>query len=261
MQKKNGRVRLDAHRGNSRYFPENTMPAFRSALTLEIDMMETDVHMTKDGEIIVMHDENIDRTTNGTGAVRDFTLAEIKALDAGSWKNERFRGTQVPTFAEFLELAQTRRDLTYIIEFKDYPQTQGERAYESCDKTIALIEKYNMADHVVLNSFSGVLLEYIDEKYHHKYRIEGFFPLSRMGEGLTRDPYEYLYSICLFDKEKTVADKEHFDYAHDRGVEPWVYYPDENPEIYRLAIEHGAVGLTANDPGKAHEILKELGVR
>ncbi len=261
MQKNNHRVLLDAHRGNSRYFPENTMPAFRSALTLEIDMMETDVHMTKDGEIIVMHDENVDRTTNGTGAIKDFTLAEIKALDAGAWKDEKFKGTQVPTFKEFLELAQTRKDLTYIIEFKDYPRVQGERAYESCDKTIALIEEYNMADHVILNSFSGELLEYLDEKYQHKYRIEGFFPLSHLGEGLAKDPYEYMYSICLFDKEKIVADKEHFDYAVSRGVQPWVYYPDENPEIYHLAIAHGAVGLTANDPQKAHEILKELGVR
>lgn len=261
MQKEKHRVLLDAHRGNSRYFPENTMPSFKSALTLEIDMMETDVHMTKDGEIIVMHDENVDRTTNGIGAIRDFTLVEIKSLDAGSWKDKKFKGTQVPTFAEFLELAQTRKDLTYIIELKDYPKIQGERAYESCDKTIALIEDCNMADHIIINSFSGELLEYVDEKYQHKYRIEGFFPLSRMGEGLTKDPYEYMYSMCLFGEGNPVADKEHFDYAVSRGVEPWVYYPDENPEIYRLAIAYGAVGLTANDPQKAHEILKELGVR
>ena len=261
MWQENRRVLLDAHRGNSRYFPENTMPAFQSALTLKIDMMETDVHMTKDGEIIVMHDENVDRTTNGTGKVGEFTLAQIKDLDAGSWKDEKFSGLRVPAFVEFLELAQTRKDLDYIIEFKDYPQTQGERAYLSCDRTIALIEEYHMSDHVILNSFSGAILEYIDEKYQHKYRIEGFFPLSRMGEGLTRDPYEYLYSICLFDREKVVADREHFEYVISRGVKTWVYYPDENPEIYKLAVERGAVGLTANDPGKAHEILKKLGVR
>lgn len=261
MQNKCDRMMLDAHRGNSRYFPENTMPSFESALTLEIDMMETDVHMTKDGEIIVMHDEKVDRTTNDTGLIRDFTLEEIKGLDAGSWKDEKFKGTRVPTFAEFLELSRTRTDLTYIIELKDYPGIQGERAYECCDKTIALIEQYNMREHVVINSFSGELLEYVDKKYRHQYRIEGFFPISRMGEGLTRDPYDYMYSVCLFGSEGPVADKEHFDYALSRGVEPWVYYPDEDKELYKLSIEHGAVGLTANDPKKAHEILKELGVR
>lgn len=261
MKNSNKHILLDAHRGNSRYFPENTMPSFKSALELEIDMMETDVHMTKDGEIIVMHDEHVDRTTNGTGAIRDFTLAQIKALDAGSWKDEKFKGTQVPTFREFLELALTRKDLTYIIEFKDYPGIMGERAYESCDKTIALIEEYNMSDNVILNSFSGEILECLEEKYKHKYRLEGFFPIERMGDKLTRDPYEYMYSMCLFGSENPVADKESFDYVIGRGVEPWVYYPNEDADIYRLSIERGAVGLTANDPKKAHEILKKLGAR
>ena len=206
------------------------------------------------------HDK-VDRTTNGTGPISDHTLAEIKALDAGVYKGDEFKGTRVPTFVEFLELASTRRDLTYIIEFKDYPDSHGERAYECCDKTIALIEAYNMADHVILNSFSGKILEYIDEKYDHKYRLEGFFPLDWMDDGMKRDPYDYMYSICLFDKEKTVADKEHFDYALSRGVEPWVYYPNEDPELYRRAALNGAAALTANDPQKAHEILKELGVR
>ncbi|MBQ8333612.1 MAG: glycerophosphodiester phosphodiesterase, partial [Clostridia bacterium] len=77
-----------AHRGNSKYFPENTMAAFRSAASLNPDMIEIDLHMTKDGEIILMHDHKVDRTTNGTGFVKDFTLDETRQLDAGSWKGE-----------------------------------------------------------------------------------------------------------------------------------------------------------------------------
>ncbi len=260
-EKQKKRVMLDAHRGNSRYFPENTIPSFESAMRLEIDMIETDVHMTKDGELIVMHDDKVDRTTDGTGFIFDHTLAEIKELDAGSWKSDEFKGTRVPAFAEFLELARTRRDLTYIIEFKDYPAAQGDRAFACCDNAIAMIEQYGMGENVILNSFSGELLEYVEEKYRHKYRQEGYFPLSCMGDSFTKDPYSYLYSMCLFDKEKIVADKKYFDMIASKGIEPWVYYPNEDPEIYRLAVERGAVGLTANDPQKAHEILKELGVR
>ena len=81
-----------AHRGNSILFPENTMPAYRSALELPIDQIEIDLHMTKDGRIVMIHDHTVDKTTNGTGLVRNMTATEIRALDAGSWKDKRFAG-------------------------------------------------------------------------------------------------------------------------------------------------------------------------
>lgn len=255
------KVLVAAHRGNSKYFPENTMPAFESALTLDIDMIENDLHMTKDGEIVVMHDHTVDRTTNGTGNIQDMTLAEMKALDAGSWKGPEFAGVKVPTFVEFLELVKDRKDMMFNIEFKDYPHLQGDRAYVSCDKCIAMMEEYGIAERSVINSWSGELLEYIDRKYNHKYYLHGYFPLNLMGENQKMDPYDYLYCICLFDKEKTVADPERFAYAASRGVEPWVFYRNEELELFKKAVDRGAVLFTANDPKKAAEILTELGVR
>lgn len=255
------RVLVAAHRGNSRYYPENTMPAFESVLTLDIDMIENDLHMTRDGQIIVMHDQKVDRTTDGTGDIRDMTLAELKKLDAGSWKGKEFEGTRVPTLVEFLELVKDRKDLLFNIELKDYPHQQGERAYESCDRSLAMLEEYGIAERCVINSWSGELLEYIDRKYDHRYCLHGYFPITLMGQRQTRDPYDYLYCICLFDKEKGIADKEHFDYAAERGVEPWVFFSKEEEETYRLAVERGAVLFTANDPKRADEILKKLKVR
>ena len=99
-------IPVAAHRGNSKYFPENTMSAFRSAVALEPDMLEIDIQMTKDGEIVMMHDHTVDRTTDGTGLIREKTLEEIRRLDAGSWKGEEFRGEKVPTFVEFLKFMQ-----------------------------------------------------------------------------------------------------------------------------------------------------------
>ncbi len=255
------KVLVAAHRGDSKHFPENTIPAFESALALDIDMIETDLHMTKDGEIVLIHDHAAGRTTNGSGDIKDLTLAEIMALDAGSWKSDKFKGTKVPTFTDFLELVKDRKDMLFNIEFKDYPHLQGDRAYYSCDKAIAMMEEYGIAERSVINSFSGELLEYVDKKYEGKYKLHGYYPTELMGEGLTRDPYEYLYTICIFGGEKEVADKEHFDYAISRGVEPWVYLGEEKPDTYKSALERGAVLFTANDPQKAHEILKELGVR
>ena len=92
-----------AHRGDSEFFPENTLPAFRSAIAKKAEMIEFDVARTKDGKLILMHDERVDRTTNGKGWVKDLTLAEIRALDAGSWKEAKFAGTQVPTLDEALD--------------------------------------------------------------------------------------------------------------------------------------------------------------
>ena len=96
------KVRVAAHRGNSCVCPENTLVAMRSALELPVDMLEIDLHMTKDGHIILMHDHAVDRTTDPTGLIRDYTLAQLRAMDPGSWKGEAFRGERVPLFEEFL---------------------------------------------------------------------------------------------------------------------------------------------------------------
>ncbi|MBN2294054.1 MAG: PQQ-binding-like beta-propeller repeat protein, partial [Pirellulales bacterium] len=93
-----------AHRGASETHPENTLAAFREAIRLGAHQIEMDVSLTKDGHLVIMHDATVDRTTNGKGAVRELTLAQIKKLDAGSKKHARFAGEQVPTLRESLEI-------------------------------------------------------------------------------------------------------------------------------------------------------------
>lgn len=255
------KVLVAAHRGNSCCCPENTLVAFESALRLPIDNLEFDLHMTRDGEIILMHDHKVDRTTDGTGLIRDYSLAEIKKLDAGAWKDPRFAGTRVPTFVEFLEMMKSYPDMTFNMELKDYPRDGAEWAHESADKAIALMERYGISDRSTINTFSAELMEYIDEKYAHAYRLHGFYPLDLMGTGRKRDPYDYLYCICLFGtKEAPVADKAAFDYAVSRGVQPWVYYPDGAESSFDGAITNGAVLITANDPEKALAYLRARGL-
>ena len=95
-----------AHRGASGYFPENTMLAFMKAVEMGCDGIETDVQMTRDGVLVLIHDERIDRTTNGYGLVKDYSYAELCRLDAGSWFGARFAGTKIPTVGELLLLAR-----------------------------------------------------------------------------------------------------------------------------------------------------------
>lgn len=95
---------LCAHRGCLDTHPENTLPAFRQAIHLGAQMIEFDIQLTKDSVLVIMHDETVDRTTNGTGKVSDLTLAEIRRLDAGTKKGTQFAGTPVPTFEETLAI-------------------------------------------------------------------------------------------------------------------------------------------------------------
>ena len=103
---------IGGHRGNPAEHPENTLPAFRSAIELGVDMIECDVHLSADGELVVIHDHTLDRTTDGTGLVAQRTLAELRALDAGG-------GERLPVLAEVCELARDRVGL--CVEVKQIP--------------------------------------------------------------------------------------------------------------------------------------------
>ena len=91
-----------AHRGASDTHPENTLAAFHEAIRLGAQMIEFDVALSKDGKLVLMHDATVDRTTNGAGPVSQLTLDELKRLDAGGWKDDRFKGQRIPTFDEAL---------------------------------------------------------------------------------------------------------------------------------------------------------------
>lgn len=132
-----------AHRGVPSLAPENTMAGYRLAFELGADLIETDVQKTKDGEMIIMHDYTVDRTTDGTGAVKDLTLEEIRAFDAGSYFSSEFAHEQVPTFREFLQ-AFKGKDVILLVELK---------ADGLAEETIRMIEEEGMANQVVLQSF------------------------------------------------------------------------------------------------------------
>lgn len=93
-----------AHRGAMDTHPENTIAAFKEAIRLHAQMIEFDVRLTKDNKLVILHDETVDRTTNGTGKIEDLTIKQVKRLDAGSWKSQKFKGEKIPTFEETLSI-------------------------------------------------------------------------------------------------------------------------------------------------------------
>ena len=132
-----------AHRGASGTCPENTLAAFRRATALRADMIELDVQLTRDGAVVVIHDFTLERTTDGTGVVREHALAALRRLDAGSWFGPAFRGERVPTLAETL----TATPLGLNVELKPV----GDDGLEQ--RALAVVEAAGALERTVFSSF------------------------------------------------------------------------------------------------------------
>ena len=135
------------HRGWPLVYPENTLVGFKAALELGVDALELDVHVTKDDHVVVIHDEQLDRTTDGKGAVREATLAELKGLDAGRPFDGKFAGERIPTLEEVMDLVAGAVPLA--VEVK----SPGETAGRLNDRLIPLVERYD--GHVIVHSFDA----------------------------------------------------------------------------------------------------------
>ncbi len=142
-----------AHRGYSGCYPENTMLSFQKAVEAKTDEIELDVQLTKDHQVVVIHDEKVDRTTDGVGNVRDFTLKEIQKLDASKAWNGQFPPQRIPSFEEYCEWASGQPVVTNI-ELKTglvyYPDIE--------QKTIDILEKYHLVGKVMFSSFNHLSL-------------------------------------------------------------------------------------------------------
>jgi glycerophosphoryl diester phosphodiesterase len=251
-----------AHRGWCAKYPENTMEAFRAALELGVDQIETDVRMTKDGELVCMHDACVCRTTNGGGYVRDLTLEQIKELDAGIRKGPEFAGCKVPTFIEFMDLVKDHPTITIDIELKGYPVPGSEyemEAFDICDRVLKIVDDYGFRDRCVINTFSGRLQEYLDEKYHGMYRQHVYYPKRNLGTLITRDPYEYAYCCCMFGENDYMATKEEFEAMRERGVRTWAGAGVKDEASVLRAIEAGAELITCNNCDEILDLLRKHG--
>jgi len=144
-------VLLIAHRGASGHAPENTLAAFKKAVTLGAAFIETDLQLTRDARLVAIHDETVNRTTNGKGAVHDMTLADLRRLDAGSWFGSEFAGERVPTLDEVLDFAK-KYDVVFYLEMKPGGSWGGEHALIGC-----LRESGEVARTIVI-SFDAAIL-------------------------------------------------------------------------------------------------------
>ena len=152
-----GEVLIIGHRGAMGYAPENTFASFERAVDLGVDLIELDIHLSSDGEPVVVHDATVDRTSDGTGRVLDMSLAELKRLDFGSSFDRRFAGECMPALREVLEWAGDRVPLTIEIKGDPLPATGIE------EKLVGLLREYDMVDRVMAISFHHPAVRRIKE--------------------------------------------------------------------------------------------------
>lgn len=246
--KESSSVIVSGHRGYKARYPENTLLAFQQALEIGVDMLEFDLRMTKDGHVVVIHDETVDRTTNGTGKVSDMTLSELQKLDAGGWFGPAFEGLKIPTFEQLCELLVPYPELLLNVEIK-----RARQARETVDAAIATLERYGYMPRSVFVCFDADILGYMYDRYGAK--TQGFLADVMHnfvhGEGGT---YSKMWAAGVEMKLLTPEVVRMFD---ELGIMVWSYCPDtENEVLYSLGC--GVKLMTCNDPVPALETLKRL---
>ena len=238
-----GRIILAAHRGDRKHYPENTMPAFEAALRMGADMIETDVHMTRDGELIIMHDRNPLRTTGHDGWTNEMTLEEIKQLNpchADKFADLFDGQVEVPTLYELLKLReQLRPDLKLGVEIKEYTE-------ETVDITVKALKEYGVFEACWFYAFNGRILRYIKETYNG--RTMGY-PDFQMQEFDGYDAYDEI-GLSL-----AIARSEVADVYIAKGLPVHMYCADTEEDV-QFCIEKGASLITANYPGPLLNMLK-----
>ena len=237
-----------AHRGAGAYYPENTMIAFRSAYEMGAEMIELDVTLSKDGIPVVIHDEDLDRTTNGKGKVADKTLKELKELDAGSWFDSKFQGERIPTLEEVLEFASGKISLN--IEIK--PETVTDTVHGGVEeRVLSLVKEYEMEQYVLFSSFDYRAIEHLKAL---DVDIYGAL-LYNEPQSRKRSPSKLVqdYQANAFNCSYRQYSKKWADELKNAQIPVYIYTVNSKRTMKKV-IGRGVSGIFTDKP----DVLKEL---
>lgn len=239
---KAGEPLVIGHRGAAGYAPENTMVAFERGLSLRADAIELDVNVSKDGELIVIHDPTLNRTTSGSGLVLEHTLAEIKALDAGSWFDPSFSTCRVPTLREVLHWARGRTRV--VIELKNGPIFYSQLE----QRVLSVLDELDMREDVLVISFDHVVL-------HAFKQLAPDVPVGALYASRMLDPVTMAREIGaeMLMPYWPLLTRPEVEAAHAAGllISPWGG-PEQN---YAYLLEIGVDAVGADYPDRPREIL------
>lgn len=253
-----------AHRGDSAHFPENTLPSFKSAVEMGVDVIETDVHRTRDSRFVVLHDDVLERVTDGRGRVRDFSLDEIKRLDAGfhftpDGTGHPFRGigVTIPSLEEVLTEFPEQR---FNVDLKDDAPAQ---ARDYCE----LLLKCGAADRVLTASEYTGNLKAVRKLLPgmatsaSRWEMIGIYFLYRSGFIFTKKKIAAdALQIPEYFGTSHVATKKFIRQFHKMGVRVHVWTVNKEDDMLRL-LDAGADAIMSDDPALLKRVMKEHAAR
>ena len=224
-----------AHRGLSARFPENTLISFEKALELPVDAIEFDLHPTRDGKIVISHDDQLGRCCNGAGPLHDLTLAELKELDFGAWKAPEFAGTRIPEFKDLLDLVDRKRpELFLCVELKE-----NDRA--CAEAILTELKRRGRLHNCSIISFHPDMLRFADA-FEPGMEIHGFEPKVELSPEEEKRYFGMLRRIGI-NQKKNSAEKVAKYHAMGIRVDTWA--PD-TPEEFATAMSIGVDFITTN---------------
>jgi glycerophosphoryl diester phosphodiesterase len=226
-----------AHRGGAVEAPENTLPAIQGALAGGFDYVEVDVALTRDRAAVLMHDATVDRTTDGHGPVAALTLAQVRALDAGGWFDQRFAGTRVPTLVEFLDvLAQSGKRA--LVELKGVWDAAAVRAF------VDDVSARGLERHVAVSSFDARTLAEVARASSVLSRLAIF---KRLPADLPAAARELGVSGVVADGTAVHKRPDIIDALHAEGMRIVLYTLNDDAE-WATATQLGVDGIITDAP-------------
>ena len=232
------------HRGDRASAPENTLPALENAIASDMEFVETDVQLTKDGVPVLMHDDTIDRTTNGRGAVADISWKSLKKLDAGSWFSKKFAKTRVPTLNQFFDVLAPS-DKKLLLELKGFWED------EEVQLVVDLIREHDLDKRVTLASFDFTTIMNIE-------KVGPSFPRVIIMRMMPADPVRlanHFGAIAILTSPASLeANPRAVDNMHDAGLGVLVYTLNSE-ERWSEEIALGVDGIITDKPSLLDEWL------
>ncbi|MGM0700528.1 MAG: glycerophosphodiester phosphodiesterase [Actinomycetota bacterium] len=248
-----------AHRGASADWPENTIPAFIAGIDQGADMIETDVHMSADGELVIMHDTTVDRTTDARTlypnrqdrSIAGMNAAQIATLDAGSWKGEEFAGVRVPRLAEVLTLAHdTRTGLLLEVKHPELYPGIAEAVLSALRTVPNYLDRALAAGMLVVQSANWAFVE----EFH---ALAPEIPVGVLGRPCPDELQDFADWVDQVNPEFCAADEDFLTAIHELGMTSLVWTVDDLGEMER-AIDVGADGIITNAPDRLVEVVEAL---
>jgi glycerophosphoryl diester phosphodiesterase len=234
-----------AHRGASGHSPENTLAAFERAVQLGAGFIETDLHLTRDAQFVAIHDAALERTTNGRGSVRDFTLAELRRLDAGKWFDREYMGQRIPTLDEVLDFAR-KNDVIFYLEVK------YDAAWGMHHSLVAALQKAENAARTIVISFDQTTLAAL--RRVDPSVMMGFLA-DEPGTDYVKDALELgARQLC---PQASLVTQELVERAHGADLQVATWTVDDAEEMRRV-IATGVDGIMTNFPDRLRAVIEDM---